>query len=147
MNYVQITTNKQREKQKIKGRNHSVHGPESFLEKPRLLQLVKKFPAFYATRRFIAAFTRAWSLSASYAIPIHSAPHIRFIEDPYFPIYVWVFPNGVFPPDCHTKPCTQISSPSHVLHAPPNSLFLISSPEMYLVRSTNHEAPHYAVSS
>ena len=32
-------------------------------EKLAGLQLVKKFPAFYGTRRFITAFTRARSLS------------------------------------------------------------------------------------
>jgi hypothetical protein len=33
------------------------------LEKLTLSQLVKKFPAFYGTRRFITAFTRAYHLS------------------------------------------------------------------------------------
>jgi hypothetical protein len=35
------------------------------LEKPPAVQLVKKFPAFYGTQRFITIFTRAhhWSLS------------------------------------------------------------------------------------
>jgi hypothetical protein len=34
-----------------------LHGAESFSEKLTGLQLVKKFPAFYGTRRFITAFT------------------------------------------------------------------------------------------
>jgi hypothetical protein len=29
-------------------------------EKPPILQLLKKFPAFYGTRRFITVFTRAF---------------------------------------------------------------------------------------
>jgi hypothetical protein len=35
------------------------------LEKTTVSQLVKKFPAFYGTRRFITAFTRACQLSLS----------------------------------------------------------------------------------
>jgi len=34
------------------------------LEKPTGSQLVKKFPAFYGTQRFISAFTRAHALLA-----------------------------------------------------------------------------------
>jgi len=40
------------------------------------LQLVKKFPAFYGTRRFITALTSARYLSLSWASPIQSTyPH------------------------------------------------------------------------
>jgi hypothetical protein len=37
----------------------------SLLEKPPIVQLLKNFPAFYGTRRFITVFTRAlyWSVS------------------------------------------------------------------------------------
>ena len=35
------------------------------LEKLNVVQLVKKFPAFYGTRRFIMAFTNAHQLSLS----------------------------------------------------------------------------------
>jgi hypothetical protein len=37
----------------------------SLLEKPPIVQLLKKFPALYGTQRFITVFTRAlhWSLS------------------------------------------------------------------------------------
>jgi hypothetical protein len=46
------------------------------LEKPTDLQLVKKFPAFYGTRRFITAFTIARHLSLSLASSIQSIlPH------------------------------------------------------------------------
>jgi hypothetical protein len=38
------------------------------------LQLVKKFPAFYGTRRFITAFTSARHLYLSWASPIQSIP-------------------------------------------------------------------------
>jgi hypothetical protein len=44
------------------------------LEKLSGLQLVKKFPAYYGTRRFITAFTSARHLSLSWASPIQSIP-------------------------------------------------------------------------
>ena len=44
------------------------------LEKLTGLQLVKKFPAFYGTRRFITAFTSARHLSLSWASSIQSKP-------------------------------------------------------------------------
>jgi hypothetical protein len=51
-----------------------------FLEKLTGLQLVKKFPAFYGTRRFITAFTSA----RLYPEPAQSSPypHIPLPEDP-----------------------------------------------------------------
>ena len=46
------------------------------LEKLTGLQLVKKFPAFYGTRRFITAVTSVRHLSLSWASPIQSTyPH------------------------------------------------------------------------
>ena len=46
------------------------------LEKQTGLQLVKKFPAFHGTRKFITAFTRVRHLSLSWASPIQSIyPH------------------------------------------------------------------------
>ena len=46
------------------------------LEKLTGLQLVKKFPAFYGTRRFITAFTSLRQASLSWASPIQSMyPH------------------------------------------------------------------------
>ena len=46
------------------------------LEKLTGLQLVKKFPAFYGTRRFITALTSIRLLSLSWASPIQSTyPH------------------------------------------------------------------------
>jgi hypothetical protein len=44
------------------------------LEKQTSLQLVKKFPAFYGTRKFITPFTSARHLSLSWARSIHSIP-------------------------------------------------------------------------
>ena len=88
------------------------------LEKLTGLQLVKKFPAFYGTRRFITAFTRARHLSLSWARSIQYMPPIPLIEDAswYYPlIYVWVF---------------QVSFPKV---SPPKTL---CAPLLYLIRAT-----------
>jgi len=45
------------------------------LEKITGLQLLKKYTAFYGTRRFITAFTCACHLPLSWASPIQSTPH------------------------------------------------------------------------
>jgi hypothetical protein len=52
--------------------NLRFHG---LLEKLTVSQLVKKFPAFYGTRKFITAFTTAGHLSLSSASSIQSMPH------------------------------------------------------------------------
>ena len=44
-----------------------------------------------------------------------------------------------FPPP---KPCVHLSLPPYVQHVPPISIFSILSPAQYLVRSTDHLAPH-----
>jgi len=43
--------------------------------------------------------------------------------------------------------CIYFSSPPCVLYAPPISAFWIWSSKYYLTRTTNNEAPHYAISS
>ena len=52
------------------------------LEKLTGLQLVKKFPAFHGTRRFITALTTVRHLSLSWASPIQSITHIPPPGDP-----------------------------------------------------------------
>jgi hypothetical protein len=52
------------------------------LKKPTNLQPVKKFPAFYGTRRFITAFTSARHPFLSSASSFQSIPHIPLPEDP-----------------------------------------------------------------
>jgi hypothetical protein len=52
------------------------------LEKLTGLQLDKKFPAFYGTRRFIDAFTSARHMPLSLASSIQFIPHITLPEDP-----------------------------------------------------------------
>jgi len=51
-----------------------LHGAESFLGSQLVLQLVKKFPAHYGTRRFITVFTSARHLSLSWANSTQSPP-------------------------------------------------------------------------
>ena len=52
-----------------------------------------------------------------------------------------------FPQVSPAKPSIRLSSPPYALHAPPISFFSILSPAQYWVSSTDHSAPHYAVSS
>ena len=62
-----------------------LHATESFL-KTIGFQLVKKFPPFYGTRKFITAFTSARHLSLSWASSIQSIPTyppIPLPEDPW----------------------------------------------------------------
>ena len=42
-----------------------LHGAEFFLRSQLVMQLVKKFPALYGTRKFIIVFTSACHLSLS----------------------------------------------------------------------------------
>jgi hypothetical protein len=50
------------------------------LEKLTGSQLVKKFPAFYGTRKFITAFTSARQLSLSWASSIQSIPQHNLLK-------------------------------------------------------------------
>ena len=85
------------------------------LEKLTGLQLVKKFPAFYGTRRFITAVTSAHHLSLSWVSLIHSTP-----PHPTFWRYILILPShlhlglpsGLFPSGFPTKTlCTPHLSP------------------------------------
>ena len=86
------------------------------LEKLTGLQLVKKFPEFHGTRRFITALTSVRHLSLSWANPIQSKyPHPtswRSILILFTPISLGLA-SGVLPSDFPTK--TPISPP-HTLH-------------------------------
>jgi len=78
-----------------------------FLEKLTGSQLVKKFPAFYETRRFIAAFTTARHLSLSWASSSQSIPphptswrSILILSS----LLSLGFPSGLFPSGFPPKP-------------------------------------------
>ena len=70
------------------------------LEKLTAFQLVKKFPALYWTRRFIAAFTSAGHLSLSWASSIQSMPphSISWRSILILSSYLRLgLPSGIFP--------------------------------------------------
>ena len=137
---------------------HSKHTPpylltpwcRVLLEKLTGLQLVKKFPAFYGTRRFITARTSVRHLSLSWASPIQSTyPHPtswRSILILSTHLRLGLF-SGTFPPVSPPRPYTPPSPHPYAPHAQPISFFSILSPAQYWVRSTDHLAPRYAVSS
>jgi hypothetical protein len=93
-------------------------------------QLVKKFSAFYGTRRFITAFTNAHQLSVSWASSIQSIPphptsgrsililssHLRL-----------GLPSALFPSVVPTNTLYRPILCPYALHAPPISFFSISS--------------------
>ena len=85
------------------------------LEKLTGLQLVKKFPAFHGTRRFITALTSVRQLSLSWASPIQSIyPHpISWRSIIILSTHLrLVLPSGLFPSGFPTKTlCNPLSSP------------------------------------
>jgi len=119
----------------------------NLLEKLTGLQIVK-FTAFYGTRRFITALTSVRHLSLT--SPIQSIyPH------PSSWRYILILsthlrlglPSDLFPSDFPTKTLYTPSPHPYASHAQPISFFSILSPAQYWVRSTDHLAPRYAISS
>ena len=88
---------------------------QSLPEKLTGLQLVKNFPAFHGTRRFITALTSVRHLSLSWASPIQSIyPHpTSWRSILILSTYVCLgLPSGLFPSGFPTKTlCTLLSSP------------------------------------
>ena len=120
------------------------------LEKLTGLQLVKKFPAFHRTRRFITALTSVRLLSLSWASPIQSIyPHPTSCRSILIlPTHLCVgLPSGLFPSSFPTKTLYTPSPHLYAPHAQPISFFSILSSAHYWVSSTNHLAPRYAISS
>ena len=120
------------------------------LEQLTGLQLVKKFPAFHGTRRFITALTSLRHPSLSWASPIQSIyPHPtswRFILILSTHLCLGLA-SGFFPSGYTNKTLYTPSPHPHAPHAQPVSFFSILSPAQYWLRSTNHLVPLYAISS
>ena len=106
----------------------------ALLEKLTGLQLVKKFPAFHGTRRFITALISDRHLSLSWASPIQSIyPHPtswRSILILSTHLRLGLLPSG-FPSKTLYTPPPHPYAP----HAQPISFFSILSPTQYWVRS------------
>ena len=120
------------------------------LEKLTGLELVKKFPAFHGTRRFITSLTSVRHLSLSWASPIQSIyPHpTSWISILILFTHLCLgLPNGLLPSGFPTKTLYTPSPRPYAPHAQPISFFSILSPTQYWVRSTDHLAPRYAISS
>jgi len=104
------------------------------LEKLTGLQLTKKFPAFYGTRRFITAFTTARHLSLSTASSIQSIPPTTYFLKIHLNI---IFPSTPGSPQCslslrfphqtlytpHVSP-TRATCPAHLIHKNLIGIFL-----------------------
>ena len=114
------------------------------------LQLVKKFPAFHGTRRFITALTSVGHLSLSWTSPIQSTyPHTtswRSIRILSTHLRLGL-PSGLLPSGFPSKTLYTPSPHQYAPHAQPISFFSILSTAQNWVRSTNHLAPRYAISS
>ena len=121
----------------------------ALLEKLTGLQLVKKFPAFHGTRKFITALTSVRHLSLSWAGPIQSIyPHPTsgrsiLILSTHLRLGL---PSGLFPSDFPTRTLYTSSPHPYAPHAQSISFFSILSPAQYWMRNTDHLAPRYAIS-
>ena len=93
------------------------HMPEHLLTlwcRALLEKLVKKFPAFHGTRRFITTHTSVRHLSLSWASPIQSIyPHPTWRSAPILYTHLCLgLPSGLFPSSFPTNTLyTPLSSP------------------------------------
>ena len=108
------------------------------LEKLTGLQLIKKFPAFHGTRRFITALTSVRQLSLSWASPIQSIhPHPTFwrsilILSTHLCLGL---PSGLFPSGFPTKTLYTPSPHPYAPHAQSISFFsILSSAQFWVIR-------------
>jgi hypothetical protein len=116
------------------------------LEKPPVAQLLKNFPTFYGTPRFIIVFTRALHWSLPWARSIQSIPpypislrsililssHLRLN-----------LPRGLFPPDFPTKILLPMRAtcPAHLIVL--DLIILIILGEQYVLLKASLNNPWY----
>jgi len=108
------------------------------LEKPTSLKLVKKFPAFHGTRRFITALTSIRHLSVSWASPIKSIyPHpTSWRSILIFSTHLRLgLPSGLFPSGFPTKTLYTPSTHPHAPHAIYLLIYLLTYLLTYLLQS------------
>ena len=122
------------------------------LEKVTGLQLIKKFPAFHGTLRFITALTSVRHLSLSWASPIqsiypHPTSHLPEIHSNIIHTSTPMSPQRLLPSGFPTKTLYTLSPHPYAPHVQPISFYSILSPAQYCVRSISHLAPRYAISS
>ena len=95
-------------------------------------QLVKKFPEFYGTCRFISAFTSACHLSLSWTRASKSMPpHLTFWGSIIIlSSRLWLgLPSCSFYEFSSSEPCIHLSCSPYIPHALSISFFLIWSPD------------------
>ena len=117
-------------------------------EKLTCLQLVKKFPAFHGTRRFITALTSVCHLSLPRASPIQS---IYLHPTSWRSIIILSthlhlgLPSGLLPSSFPTKTLYTPSPHPYAPHAQPISFFLDFITRTILGEEYNHLAPCYVI--
>ena len=105
---------------------------------------------FYGTWRFITAFTSFRHPSLSWASQIQSTCPQPTSWKSILILSTHLclgLPSGLFPSGFPTRTLYAPSPPPYALHAQPISFLSILSPAQYWVRSTDHLAPRYAISS
>jgi hypothetical protein len=145
--YCEIHT---QHKNTLCGHNHSLSCRWALLEEPPIVQLLKNFPAFYGTRRFITVLTEDlhWPLSSDRSTQSTPSHPISLRSILILTTHLWLgLPSGLFPSGFPTDILHALLFAPFVQHALPFTSFLTRSLWLYVERSTSYEAPHYAVFS
>ena len=113
-------------------------------EKLRVLELLKKLPAFYGIRRIITAFTTAHHVSISWARWIQSTPsHPIYFLKSLLILYSYLclgLPSGFFPSGLPTKTAYATLLSSKRATCPAHLILLDLITRTVSVSSTDHKA-------